>query len=436
MRLMMWWWLALLACLTVGAPRAAIAQLRGTIFGPGTKAFPVAVSELQTGGGEKTSAKQFADIVTWDLTMSGLMRVIPRDRYIEPVEGSGTTDTTINFADWSVLGALALVKGTLTSEGSTFTVEARLFDVSQRRQLVGRRYRGTTVDVRRMAHKFADEIMAQLTQERGPFDSQVAFLSTRGGRFKDVYVVSLDGGDVRRITSNNTLNLAPSWAPNARTLLFTSYQKRNPDLFSVDVQTKRLTKLSSGRGMNIGRWSPDGSQLAVATEPEAGNPDLVILGRDGSVRRRLTDHWAIDVSPSWSPDGTQIAFCSSRSGAPQIYVIGVDGGGLRRVTHEGSYNTSPSWSPKGDRIAYASRLGGRFQVFTVNVDGTGAQQVTNTAGTNEDPSWAPDGRYLIFSSTRGGRARLYVSDLTGTNQVQLTDGSGDDTSPTWSARLE
>jgi TolB protein len=436
MRWLMLLWLTLVACLTLASPGASVAQLRGTIFGPGTKAFPVAVTELQTGGVEKTSATQFADIVTSDLTMSGLMRVIPRDRYIEPVEGSGVTDTTINFADWSVLGALALVKGTLASEGSTFTVEARLFDVSQRRQLVGRRYRGTAVDVRRMAHKFADEIMAQLTQERGPFDSQIAFLSRRGGRFKDLYVVSLDGGDVRRITNNNTLNLAPSWAPNTRTLLFTSYQKRNPDLYSVDIQTKRMTKISSLRGMNVGRWSPDGTQLAVATEQEAGNPDLVILGGDGSMRRRLTDHWAIDVSPSWSPDGTQIAFCSSRSGAPQIYIIGADGTGLRRVTSEGSYNTSPTWSPKGDRIAYSSRLGGRFQIFTVKIDGSGVQQVTNTAGTNEDPSWAPDGRYLVFSSTRDGRSRLYVSDLTGANQVQLTDGNGDDTSPAWSSRLE
>jgi TolB protein len=256
----------------------------------------------------------------------------------------------------------------------------------------------------------------------------------RGGGDSDLY--GLDGGDVRRLTSNNTLNLAPSWATNARSILFTSYQRRNPDLFSVDVDTKRMAKVSSLRGMNIGRWSPDGSQLAVATEQEPGNPDLVLLGRDGSIRRRLTDHWAIDVSPTWSPDGTQIAFCSGRSGAPQIYIIGIDGGGLRRVTHEGSYNTSPNWSPKGDRIAYASRMGGRFQIFTVKIDGSGNQQVTSTGGSNEDPSWSPDGRYLVFSSTRAGRSALYVSDAVGEHQVQLTDGNGDDTSPAWSSRLE
>jgi TolB protein len=425
----------LLLLLLAVRPSVTVAQLRATIFGPGSKAFPIAVVPLQPlGQGDAAAAHQFAGIVSRDLTLSGLVRVIPEDRFIEP-EGAGVTEETIHFDNWSVIGALALVKGTLQREGNNLTVEARFFDVSERRQLAGRRYRGGPDDLRRMAHKFADEIMEQLTQERGPFDSQIAFLSTRGGRFKDLYVMSLDGGDVRRVTNNNTINLAPSWAPGNRGVLLTSYQRGNPDLFSVDVHTRQWTRLSNTRGINIGRMSPDGTRLAVAVERD-GNTDIVILGTDGSLQRRLTDHWAIDVSPAWSPDGSRIAFCSSRGGAPQIYIIGADGSGLRRVTYEGSYNTSPAWSPKGDRIAYTSRVDGRFQVYTVKVDGTGVRQVTNSRGDNEDPSWAPDGRYLVFSSTRSGRAQLYVSDLTGSSQVELTAGNGGDTSPTWSRWLD
>lgn len=426
---------AALSLLLVLSPGAAPAQLRATIFGPGSRAFPVAVVPLKlVGQGDPQAARQFAEIVRRDLTLSGLVRIIPEERFIEP-EGAGVTEETIPFDNWSVIGALALVKGTLQRDGNGFTVEARFFDVAERRQLVGRRYRGAPGDLRRMAHKFADEIMEQLTQERGPFDSQIAFLSTRGGRFKDLYVMSLDGGDVRRVTNNNTINLSPSWMPDNRGVLLTSYRRGNPDLFSIDIQSSQWTRLSNTRGINIGRMSPDGRRLAVAVERD-GNTDIAILGRDGTLERRLTDHWAIDVSPSWSPDGSQIAFCSSRGGAPQIYVIGADGSGLRRVTYEGAYNTSPAWSPKGDRIAYTSRIGGRFQVFTVKVDGTGVQQVTNSRGDNEDPSWAPDGRYLVFSSTRSGRAQLYVSDLSGSSQVELTAGNGGDSSPAWSRWLD
>lgn len=430
------WLLIAVLSVSVGA-RSAAAQVRGTIFGPGNRAFPMAVSPLRAErADDEAGAIQFADIVARDLTVSGLVRIVPREQHIESPRDSGVTAETINFGSWSVIGAVALVKGVLERDGDNLTVEARLFDVYQRRQLAGRRYRGDAGDLRRMAHRFADEIMAQLTGERGPFDSQVAFLSTRDGRFKDVYVMSLDGGDIRRVTSNDTLNLSPAWAPDSRSLLVTSYRARNPDLFSVDVASRRWARMSGSSGPILGgRWSPDGRQIAATLEAD-GNSDIVILDADGGLRRRLTDHWAIDVSPSWSPDGTQIAFCSSRSGAPQIYVTKVTGGPVRRVTYEGTYNTSPSWSPKGDRIAYASRTGGRFQIFTVRTDGSEVRQVTQSPGSNEDPSWSPDGRYVVFSSTRSGRARLYVSDLTGTSQVELTEGNGDDTSPAWSRWLE
>ena len=419
--------------------RPAAGQVRGTIFGPGGRQYPVAVSSLKEDGapGSTTEpARQFHQILARDLELSGLFRVIPADTYIENPQTSGITADEINFDNWSVIGALAVIKGSARVEGGDLTIEARLFDVAQRRMLTGRRYRGSSGDVRRMAQRFADEILARLTGEPGPFDSQIAFLSTRGGRFKDLYVMSLDGGDVRRITSADTLNLSPSWAPDHRSIVLTSYRTGNPDLFSIQLADQTWTRLSALRGLNLGgRWSPDGSRLAVTLEYQ-GNSEIALLNPDGSLRRRLTDHWAIDVSPSWSPDGRQIAFCSSRSGGPQIYVMNADGSALHRITSVGDYNTSPSWSPKGDRLAYTSRVGGRFQIFTVKTDGTDPHQVTRSGGDNEDPSWSPDGRYLVFGSTRRGSARLYLSDAAGTNQVELTGGNGNDTSPAWSGRLD
>jgi TolB protein len=415
------------------------AQVRGTISEPGERKFPIAVSPLKSlsADGETTAlAAKFADIVASDLTMSGFFRVIPRASYVEPPDTSGFTDNDINFDNWSVIGALTLVKGSLVRENNSVALEARLFDVYQRRQLLGRRFRGDLGDVRRMAHRFADEIMLHHTGARGPFDSRVVFLSTREGKFKDVYVTSLDGGDIRRITADKTLNLAPSWAPDLRTILVTSYVNRVPELFSIRVDGGAWVRIPATQGLNLGgRWSPDGTRIAVARE-EGGNSEIFVVNPNGSVRTRLTDNEAIDVSPSWSPDGNSIAFCSRRAGTPQIYVISAQGNGLRRLTHEGDYNTSPAWSPRGDRVAYVSRVGGRFDIFTVRTDGSDRRRVTAGRGDNEDPSWAPDGRYLVFSSTRSGASHLYVSDLNGTNQVELTGGKGGDTSPSWSGWID
>ena len=409
------------------------AQVRSTIVGPGVTRYPIAASPLKqisVGAG-----REFGRVLVRDLELSGLFRVLPQDTYIEPAQTSGVTAESIAFENWSVIGALALIKGTAERQGSELSIEVRLFDVGQRRQLAGRRFRGTADDEARMANRFADEIIATFTGERGPFDSQIAFLSTRGGRFKDVYLMGADGEGVRRITNATTLNLSPSWAPDGRSLLLTSYRSGNPDLFTIGLPRVAWQKLSSLRGLNLGgRWSPDGTQVAVTLEFD-GNPELAVLDARGALVRRLTDHWAVDVSAVWSPDGSQLAFCSDRSGAPQIYVMDSDGGAVRRVSTVGTYNTSPAWAPRGDRIAYATRSGGRFQIVTVRSDGTDARQVTGL-GNNEDPAWSPDGRYLVFSSTRSGGTKLYLSDLAGANQAELTAAGGSDTSPAWSGWLE
>jgi TolB protein len=422
-----------------GLERSAAAQVRGTIFGPGARSYPIAVSPLRnlsSGGAGAGVGTHFAEVLERDLTIAGLFKVIDRAAFLEKPEASGYTVDSINFDNWSVLGALALVKGAYTIEGDTLTLEVRLFDVYQRRQLTGRRYHGSLDEVRRMANRFADEIMQQFTGERGPFDSRIAFVSTRDSRFKEVYVMSPDGGDLRQITRDQTLALSPSWSPNNETLYYTSYKRGNPDLYSISLLNNRDTVISKRKGLNLGgRPSPDGSKLAVTLETD-GNADIVLMNTSGNILQRLTDTWAIDVSPSWSPDGSQIAFCSNRSGSPQIYVVAATGGDPRRITFSGSYNTSPAWSPKGDRIAYVNRSDGQFNIFTVKVDGSDARQLTQGVGNNEDPSWAPDGRYLVFSSSRTGHKKLFVTDATGVAQVELTRGGGDDTSPAWSRWLE
>jgi TolB protein len=434
----LWLLAAVVASVLVVEVRASTAQMKGSIFGPGTRSYPVAVAPLKDLSGPKAedAGPRFADIVGRDLTLSGYFKILDRSAYIEKSESSGYTADSINFESWSVIGALALVKGAYTLEGDNLTLEVRLFDVYQRRQLAGRRYHGSMSELRRMANKFADEVIQQFTGERGPFDSRFAFVSTRDGKFKEIYVMSPDEGDLQQITRNQTLNVSPAWSPDGRSLLYTSYKRRNPDLFLIDLISGRETLLSQRPGLNLGaKMSPDGTRIAVTVEDD-GNADIVILDRNGKVVRRLTDSWAIDVSPSWSPDGKQIAFCSNRTGGPQIYVMSADGGAARRITFSGNYNTSPAWSPKGDLIAYVSRSDGGFNIFTVKVDGGEPRQLTQGAGNNEDPSWGPDGRYMVFSSSRTGRKKLFVTDSTGSSQVQLTHGGGDDTSPAWSRWLE
>lgn len=424
--------LAVLAALALPAT-ASHAQVRGLITGPGETAFPIAVTQLQ--GGEGEAARAFTATLSRNLDLSGLFRILDPASFIG--DGGGTRIEEIDFGNWSTIGARLLVTGRMAASGGELTIEARLYDVAERRQLGGKRYQGSSRDARRMANRFADEILLLLTGEAGPFDSRLAFISTRSGRFKELYVMNLDGSDLRQLTRNQTINLSPSWAPDARSLLFTSYKDGRPKLYEMDVVSGRERLIPTGPGMVMGAsFSPDGREIAVTRGAAKGDSEIVLVSPEGSVLSRLTEGQTINVSPSFSPNGSQLAFCSGRTGSPQIYVMGTGGGQARRVSFKGSYNTQPVWSPKGDKIAYTGRVDGRFQIFVVGADGGEATQITSSRGDNVDPTWSPDGRYLVFSSTRAGKAQLYFSDARGVRQRQLITSPGSDSSPAWSPRLE
>lgn len=402
------------------------AQIRIDVPEPGGAGLPIAVSPLSSVGvgGSQQLGDEFADVILRDLDLSGLFRPIDRSAYIEGPSNVALEE--INFQNWSTLGALALAKGGFWLDGERLTVEARLFDVAQRKQLTGKRYRGERKDIRRMAHRFADQIMLSLTGELGPFSSKIAFVSNRGnGRAKELFTTDLTGAEIDQVTRDRRINLGPSWNPTGTALTYASYKQGGPYPYRIDLLNGQASRLYPVVGYS-NRWSPDGAMIAASLE-QNGNPDLYLLSPEGRLIRRLTDNSDIDISPAWSPDSQQLAFCSNRSGGPQIYVMNVNSGNVRRLTFRGDYNTSPAWSPKGDRIAYTSRAGG-FRIMTISVNGGDPQEIS--AG--EDPSWSPDGRYLVFST----RGRLRIASKDGRSIKQLTGGGGDDTSPAWSARLE
>jgi len=412
---------------TIGLAAPAHAQIKLQITEEGGSSLPIAVAPLQNSGGEgeQRLGEEFSTTIARDLNLSGYFRVI--DQTPGGEEREGVSQEAVDFQRWADLGALALVKGSFSFDGDALTVEVRLFDVAQRKQLGGKRYRGDRRDLRRMAHRFADQIMFFLTGELGPFDSRIAFVSTRGGgRAKEIYFTDLTGTQVTAVTKDRTLSLGPNWNPTADMITYCSYKRGGPYPYIIDLRTGEQRRLSFVVAYSGGRWSPDGSLIAISLEQD-GNSDLFLLSPDGRVIRRLTEHVGIDVSPTWSPDGRQIAFCSSRSGGPQIYLMNVNSGTVRRLTFRGDYNTSPAWSPKGDLIAYTSRAGG-FRIMTIPANGGDPQEITS----GEDPTWSPDGRYVVFTY----RGRLRIARKDGRSVKQLTAGGGDDTSPAWSARLE
>jgi TolB protein len=430
--------LLILFLLCLAGP-ARTAQISLEVVGQGMPKYPIAISPLKNTGPPSDPQRlstAIADSIVYDLDLSGWFRVLDRSAYIEDAQKSGDTLGSFDFKDWSTIGAVGLVKGRFAVQGDDLTVELRLFDVAQAKELIGKRYVARAKDYRRVAHKFADEIINQFTGTPGVFNTRIAYVSTSGGRFKEIHLAHLDGTERFQVTNNRTINLSPSWSSDGKSILYTSYKDRSPALYQFELFSGKELKFSSTSGHYIGgQPSPDGRYVAATLE-KGGDSDLHLLDTNGKSIRQLTSDPGIEVSPAWSPDNRQIVYVSDRSGSPQLYILDVANGRSRRLTYNGSYNTAPTWSPKGDRIAYTGRVGRRFAIFTIGIDGNDPRQLTQGSYDSEDPSWAPDGRFIAFSSNRAGRYHLYVMQAGGENQRRLTGSGGDDTKPSWSPRLE
>ena len=113
------------------------------------------------------------------------------------------------------------------------------------------------------------------------------------------------------------------------------------------------------------------------------------MNEDGTGQTRLTNNIADDVSPSWSPDGTRIAFVSSRDGNYEIYIMNPGGIGQTRLTNNIFSDVNPSWSPDGTRIAFVSNIDGNDEIYSMNPGGIGQTRLTSNAILDDEPSWQP-----------------------------------------------
>src|SRR5262249_12507758 len=149
-----------------------------------------------------------------------------------------------DFVGWAAIGAQAVVKGGITVSGETVTVEVRLFDVPGRQDIpqASRRFTGGRDGLPRTAHRIARSVLEFLTGERGAFDSQIALVSTRYGRLKEIYRFTFDMDAPVRVTDQRSLVVNPRWRPDGHAILFTSYRDHVQHLFEVEVPSQRVAR--------------------------------------------------------------------------------------------------------------------------------------------------------------------------------------------------
>jgi TolB protein len=403
----------------------------------------VAVTQFTLGKGSAGSKKielEAYKILKNDLRLSEIFLQIEPNVYSN-LEQKEIGRKEVDLWAWHQLGAQWLIKTeySILPEGK-LSLTFRLYDTVSEKFLLGKRYSVTKEKfLRKVIHRYADELVLQLTGKRGVAETKVAFLS-RDNQNTEIFSIDFDGHNLKKITNDNTLNLTPAWSPNGRWLIYTSYAGNNPDLIMIDRHNKSPRRALLHRsGLNAApSWSPVDDRLCLVLSKD-DNSEIYILENNRNLRR-LTRHFNIDTSPTWSPDGKKIAFTSDRSGrgSPQIYIMDAllgDKAGVERISFNSSYNDNPAWSPDGDKIAYTARVGRQFQIKIYNLITKNSTVFTKSIGNKEQPSWSPDGRFLAYRHKKGSKKHTYIQRL-GSNKVrQLTFGVGGGTNPSWSPYL-
>jgi Tol biopolymer transport system component len=157
-----------------------------------------------------------------------------------------------------------------------------------------------------------------------------------------------------------------------------------------------------------------------------GSDEICMMRADGSEQRRLTHSPGTDWYPSFSPDGSRIAYSSQRDGQFNIYSMDLNGEDVQRLTRNHGEDYAPAYSPDGSRIVFTSTYGenGDQNIWVMNADGGDLIQLTTHPGGDIDPMWSPDGTRISFASNRNGLNDLYIMNADGSNVRQVTRGTG------------
>ncbi len=206
----------------------------------------------------------------------------------------------------------------------------------------------------------------------------------------------------------------------------------NGDIDVMTADGSAVAQLTTDPAPDISpSWSPDGTRLAFVSYRDRF-AEIYVMNADGSNQVRLTSVLANHWDPAWSPDGSKIAFASNRDGNAEIYVMGADGSNVTRLTNNAASDAQPAWSPDGTRIAFQSYRDGNSEIYAMNADGSGVVRLTNNPATDAEPAWSPDGSKIAFVSDRDGNYQIYVMNADGSAATRLISNQDVDLDPAWS----
>lgn len=270
-----------------------------------------------------------------------------------------------------------------------------------------------------------------------PDGRKIAF--TRGGGVNgQIYLMNIDGTHQTQLTNNTGDNRWLSWSHDSSKIAFASdrdhpmsMQFNKPsryEIYVINVNGTGERQLTFDNSQSLyPTWAPDGKTIAF-TSGSDDSAAIYRIGADGSGQSRLSGGTEEFVMPAWSPNGAKIAMLKRDFFDRSIYLMNADGSGIVKFTTAPERPAYLSWSLDGALIAFSAKgtqeptnCGSDWfkpdQIYVVKVRSGKVNELTDDCDRNWGPSWSPDGEKIIFTAGKS----IHVIDADGGNKVQMTD---------------
>lgn len=227
-----------------------------------------------------------------------------------------------------------------------------------------------------------------------PGGQALVFAAEVGTGRSDIYRMNVDGSGRTRLTEHDANDSAPAVSPDGTRIAFESERDGNYEIYVMDADGGNQTRLTNDPARDSApAWSPDGRQIVFTSDRDnRASADVYVMNADGTGLERLTSdrsNWA----PQFAPDGQRVAVQVDLD----VVVLNLADGSRQRLTADPQNGMNPTWSPDGSRIAFVSTRNRRAEIFTMNADGSNPTVlVTMAAGSVIDPRWSPDGSRIAF----------------------------------------
>jgi TolB protein len=275
---------------------------------------------------------------------------------------------------------------------------------------------------------------------------KIVFLSWRSGD-REIYSINVDGSDPRNLTNDPGVDENPDVSPDGKQIAWVSDRDGETlHLYVMDIDGSDVRRM--GEATQNPRWSPDGERIAyfgngaiMVVDADGGEPEVVVPAGNPAQGEPCE---AGGFPGGWSPDGQRITYYSADSlhGISHVCTVDRDGSNVTVVPGTAGYHAEPTWSRDGRYLTFRSIRGGNHDVYTYDFETGTERRLTDHPAIDIEPNWSPDGEWVVFGSGRdtdpGGSADspvccvdIYIMRKDGSDVRQVTEHAAKDSEPVW-----